>query len=281
MVTPESLLSLIAFVTPYAFVDALIILPATLATIAPLLAAPRPILVASAYTLGLFAGGVASGIVAAFALEEITCWIVRHIDTINNPGPLYCIVQAAIGLLLIRAGTKLFRPSPPQSEETEGKDESRGIALILGGAFILAAIGMFLRLPAALPYLAMINQLLFMPTSWTTNFTGLVYHNLLLASPYAFLISLYLVAPTHGERVLSGVQQWMRTSGRKVLAVLLVVLGLVLAADSVGRQLGYPVLPDFKIDNQDDASTCSADFEARPAAVVNLSRSHSRLWLPN
>ena len=267
MDVPETLFTVIAFITPFAAVDALVILPATLATIAPLLASRRPILVASAYTLGLFVGGVASGVLAAIALQEITCWIVDNIDAISRPGPIFYVVQTAIGLGLIAMGIKLFRPRPPKSPESDDKSEARGMTLIVVGAFTLAAVGMFIRLPAALPYLAMIDRLLIMWTPSTTKLIGLAYHNLVLAAPYALLIVLYLIAPARGERVLARVQHWMRTWGRKILAILLIALGLVLAADGVGRPLGHPVLPVIETRDQQSTSPCSADSAILPTAV--------------
>jgi len=255
----ETLFATLALITPYALIDALVIVPATLVSISPLLASRRPILVASAFTLGLFVGGVASGIVAAIALQEITCWIVDAIDALSQPGPLLLAVQSVIGLALIVMGARLLRPRPSQPAEARAEDAGRGMALIVAGAFVFGAIGMFIRLPAALPYLAMIDRLLIMSTPLTTKFIGLTYHNLVLAAPYALLLALYLVSPARGERLLAGMQGWMRTGGRKLLAVLLIALGAVLAADGIGRQLGYPVLPVIEARDQESASACHED----------------------
>lgn len=239
-----TLLKSLAVITPFAVTDAVAALPANLAIMVALLATRRPILAASAYTLGVFLGGVLSGIVVAFGLHGIADWIVDSFDGINQPGSVYMTVQGLIGLALIVTGAWWFRTHPPRTRTVNADARANsGVAFLVAGTFGMALVSMFTRLPVALPYLATVDRLLRMPTSAPTKLVGLMYHNLVLIVPIVLLLVLALVSPTRTATVLAAIQRWISTWGRKGIAILLIALGVLLAADTVGSRLGRPILP--------------------------------------
>jgi hypothetical protein len=240
----------------------------------PLLASRRPTLTMSVYTLGVFLGGLLSGVVVALGLQEVTDWIVENIDGINQPGTVFLVVQGFIGIALIVMGTMLLRARPPRTLECDPASEAGSVTLVIAGTFALAIIGMFARLPSALPYLATVDRLLKMPTPSTMKLVGLVYHNLVLIVPHVLLLVLLRSAPTRSELLLAEMQRWVRTWGRKAIAILLIGLGALLVADYVGSRFGHPVLPVLNIRGQQAASPGSAARVYRqdrwPAAVPTI-----------
>lgn len=238
-----TLLKSLAVITPFAVTDAVAALPANLAIMVALLATRRPILAASAYALGVFLGGVLSGIVVAFGLHGIADWIVDSFDGINQQGSVYMTVQGIIGLALIVTGAWWFRTHPRTRTVNADARANSGVVFLLAGTFGMALVSMFTRLPVALPYLATVDRLLRMPTSAPTKLVGLMYHNLVLILPIVLLLVLALVSPTRTATVLAAIQRWINTWGRKGIAILLIALGVLLAADTVGSRLGRPILP--------------------------------------
>ncbi len=249
------LLNSLIIITPFAVVDAAAFLPSNLVCITPLLGTRRPVLVASAYTTGMFLGGVASGFAVAFALQEITAWFVENMDAITRPGPMFLALQAVIGLALVMTGVMLFRSRPPPNPAPSAERAAGGVTLVVVGAFTFALVSMFTRLPVALPYLATVDRLLKMPTPATMKLVGLAYHNLVLVAPYLLLLALFLIAPARSERLLAAIQRWLRTRGRMLIATLLIALGAVLAADAVGSRFGHPILPVIEIRDEQRAQS--------------------------
>lgn len=90
-------------------VDTIASIPGHIACLTPLLASRQPKLAVSAYSGGVFAGGILSGIVVALGMQKITQWVVDHVDAINYPGPVFLSIQGLLGLLLVMVGIRLFR----------------------------------------------------------------------------------------------------------------------------------------------------------------------------
>ena len=231
-----TILASVTKITHFAVIDALATIPGNLAFIVPFLASRRPLLTLCAYTSGVFLGGILSGIVVALGFHEAGDWIGRNIDGFHQSGTLLGSLQALIGLALIIWGAVLLGRRPVDGPEVSPSKKRRTTSIVIGGAFLVALMSMFIRLPTALPYLATVGRLHEVPSPATMKLLGLVYHNLVLIAPLVLLLFLFRVAPTHGERIVIGTQRWIRQRGRTVIAICLITVGAVLTVHYIGHR---------------------------------------------
>jgi cytochrome c biogenesis protein CcdA len=179
----------------------------------------RPLVISSAFLAGHTAAYFVSGVGIAVALEQIK-------DRLDNPLPIDFVIQLVIGILclwaaLVARGGQSASQSGPEGELTPL------------GCFGYGAIINFVGVPFALPYFAAVDQIVKANLSLETSLLALVLYNAAYALPF-LLVPLLIV--TVGDRVkpaLETFNRFLSSAFDLVMPLLLLLLGLVLAADAL------------------------------------------------
>ena len=179
---------------------------------------PRPLLQLTAFLCGGFLMGLTVGAVVLFLLES-------RLESAHFTLPR---VQIAIGLLALLVAAFLAltkgRPRTPPAWLTRLLD---GQSLWVAGA-----AGLGIALPSV-DYLAALAVIGTADISPTTRLAALVIFNVVAFALVEIPLLAYLVAPDRTRARLAALPDWLRDRGRRGVAVLVAVVGVVLLAVGV------------------------------------------------
>jgi hypothetical protein len=176
---------------------------------------PRPLLQLTAFLCGGFLMGLAVGAVVLFLLES-------RLESAHFTLPR---VQIAIGLLALLAAAVLAvttgRPRTPPA----------WLSRLLDGQslWVAGAAGLGIALPSV-DYLAALAVIGTADISTTTRFAALLTFNVVAFALVEIPLLAYLVAPDRTRTRLQALNDWLRARGRRGVAFLLAVVGVVLLA---------------------------------------------------
>jgi len=179
----------------------------------------RPVLYSTAilagHTLAYFLGGIGLGL----GLEKI---IIR----LENPMPFDYIISLVLGLGLLYVAFK--------SRTDQGKKPAEDTpALTLSSAFATGAVINFVGIPFALPYFAVIDQLLKSDFSTQKILMVLLGYNLLYALPFVLVPVLVATLGDKSQPLLNKINAWLERVSSVLMPLLLGLVGLFLIADAI------------------------------------------------
>lgn len=175
---------------------------------------PRPHLQLAAFLAGGFVMGLAVGTVVLLVLET------RLPDSTRFTLPKVQIVIGAGALLAaaVIAVTKGRARTPPD-----------WLRRLLDGQslWVAAAAGLGIALPS-IDYLAALAVIGASEVSTTTRLTALLVFNVVAFALIEIPLLSYLVAPERTRDTLMGFNDWLRAKGRRAVAAMVAVVGVVL-----------------------------------------------------
>ena len=211
------MIELFLIITPFLIAD--VVNPVLFAFMVYAAGTDRPIINSSAILLGHTLAYFSAGIVIALGLEHIT-------EYLANPGAVDYALSLIVGILLLWASFNLGNAT--DKKQTENRDLLTPVK-----AFGMGAIINFIGIPFALPYFAVIDQILKVDLSANEVILMLSGYNFLYALP--FLIVPVLVA-FFGEKSADLLQRINvildRVSGF-IMPILLGAIGLALIIDAI------------------------------------------------
>ncbi len=95
----------------------------------------------------------------------------------------------------------------------------------------------------AFPYFGAIDQILRADLTDTGNLVALASYNLAFILPLASPVFIQVLFPDRSQRIFEALTRWAERWGRRIVVVLLLVVGLVLLADGISFLNGNPRLP--------------------------------------
>lgn len=159
------------------------------------------------------------GIVLALGIDQIT-------DRLANPKQIDFVIELIIGiLLLIVAYGSCKKKEKRQIEATDNLTPMK--------AFGLGAIVNFVGIPFALPYFAVLDQILKANLATADSLLVLVGYNLLYTIPFAAIPVLAAVLGDKSRPVLERINDVLDRVSNYLSPLLLLVAGLALIADAV------------------------------------------------
>lgn len=174
---------------------------------------PRPLLQLSAFLCGGFLMGLTVGAVVLFLLES-------RLESAHFTLPR---VQIAIGVLALLVAAFLAlttgRPRTPPA----------WLSRLLDGQslWVAGAAGLGIALPSV-DYLAALAVIGTADISSTTRLAALLIFNVVAFALVEIPLLAYLVAPDRTRARLSALNDWLRARGRRGVAALVAVVGVVL-----------------------------------------------------
>ncbi len=233
------MLDLLVVLTPIALVDSLSMVPFAVVALAVLLSGRQPYAASFSFMAGTVLSYFAAGLLIAFGLGGLIDSASQFIaHRFWNPETIDYVLGLLIGLALIFFGYRMAIMRQEKGKQKEvAADMSPAQAFGLGAGATIAGIW------GALPYFAAIDQILKADVSDVEGVIALAFYNLMFASLLLVLILIRAVLGQRADRMFEAVNQLFTVWGKRVLIAVMVLLGLVMVADSTGYFLGYPLIP--------------------------------------
>jgi cytochrome c biogenesis protein CcdA len=172
------------------------------------------------FTLGVFVVSLAGGLALLLGPGQLL------LDALPHPGrELKHVIQLVGGVVLVGLGAAFWLGR----HRIAARMASAGSANANRGAFALGAGIMAVELPTAVPYYAVIGAILATPRSLTVRIAYVVLYNVAFVAPLLALLAVRRFAGEGTEARLDAIGTWLRERGPAVLAMLLAVLGVVVA----------------------------------------------------
>ncbi len=200
-----------------------IVNPVLLAAVVYAFGSRRPYSNALSILLGWFVVYFASGVVLAIALDAI-------LDYLKNPRPIDFAIEAGLGLLLIWVGIQAAKATDPRrkKKEFDDPDSLTPISGFLAGASI-NLIGM----PFAIPYFAVIDQILKADLPTHRGLFVLFLYNLAYILPFVALVAIRRISGEKSDGLFKKINNGMERIGSFLIPLLLILLGGALVVDAV------------------------------------------------
>ena len=211
------MIDLLAVVLPILLVD--ILNPVLFAILVFAAGSNRPVSNSSAILAGHTLAYFVAGVAIAHGMEQIS-------DRLANPQRIDFIISGlvGVGLLLMVLPTK--KKGAPTATEPEWE-------LTPLKCFGLGAVVNFVGVPFALPYFAVVDQLLKADLSMTGSLVVLAIYNLGYALPFIIVPAMVAVSGEGAKPLLEKINGYIGKASDLLMPWMFGALGLVLVADSV------------------------------------------------
>ena len=193
----------------------------------------RPVANSSALLLGHTLAYFVIGIGASYAVDAIA-------ERLANPKPVDFVVELIVGLACLYAALASREGGASGSRNPAGELTPRK-------SMLYGAIINFISVPFALPYFAVISQILEADVSTASALLILVVYNLLYALPFAIVPILIQIMGDRAKPLLRRINEVLVRGADLLMPWLMLLLGLWLTADAVmffvTGQTFYPAAP--------------------------------------
>ena len=179
----------------------------------------RPVATSSAMLLGHTAAYISFGVVLAYGIEQMS-------TRLANPKSIDFAIEFVIALALLWLVLRTRKDKGKRPDEKTPE-------LTIPKAFMFGAVVNLIGIPFALPYFAVIDQLLKSGLDTTGMIIGLVLYNLAYALPFLLIPLLTAIMGDRSKPILARVNGWMEKASEVIMPLLLLVIGLALLLDSV------------------------------------------------
>jgi cytochrome c biogenesis protein CcdA len=179
----------------------------------------RPIANSTAFLAGHTASYFLSGIIIALGLDRIT-------DRLNNPLPVDFVIELLIGLSCLWAALASRGGKASESKNPEGE-------LTPTYCFGYGAVINFIGVPFALPYFAVVGQVLKANLSVESSLLVLVFYNAAYALPFVLVPVAVALMGDSCKPILEKISNLLIGVVDKCMPVILFLLGFALAADAL------------------------------------------------
>lgn len=167
------------------------------------------------HTLAYFFAGVA----ISYGMEQVA-------GRLANPHRIDFILSGVVGLGLLWMVVRTKKDGAPVADEPEWE-------LTPAKCFGFGAIVNFIGIPFALPYFAVIDQILKAGLSTVESFTTLAIYNIVYALPFLVVPAMLAVSGERAKPFLERINNFIARAADILMPWMLGLLGLALLADSV------------------------------------------------
>lgn len=215
------MLNLIFISLPILITD--IINPVLLAAVIFSLGSKRPFLNSWAILIGWLVVYFASGILLAMGLEAILVFL-------QSPRPIDFYIQLVVAGLLLWFGIKLVRKNNPRNKTLEYGDASE---LSIGSSFLIGATINVIGLPFAVPYFAVLDQIVKSDLTWIPALLVLLVYNLLYILPFSLLMLIRIVYREQSDAIFNKINEKMERIGNVLMPLIIFAVAVILILDSI------------------------------------------------
>ncbi len=202
---------------PILFVD--VLNPVLFAVMVYAVSTQQPIINSTAIVLGHTLAYFSAGIIIALGLERI-------INRLENPHHIDFIISLLIGILLLWV-TFSSNKKTSQQQNKNNTDLTPFKALGLG------AVVNFVGIPFALPYFAVLDQILKADLAMPESLLILAIYNLLYALPFVIVPLLVITIGERSKPILLRINDSLERFSSFLMPVLLSLVGIFLISDAI------------------------------------------------
>jgi len=233
------MLELLTVLTPIALIDSTSITPLGLVPLATILAGKRPFGTAFAFLAGLFFSYLIMALLFLFGLSALLMRMnVWFNYRWNNPEPADFGVQIMVGLVMLIFGLRIAEKRKSKSGGRE-LQASVSPASAFGFGFLMNVVGF----PGALPFFAAADRIAQADPPTSDAVLAVVYYVTIFVLPLTAIVLLRALLGQRMDAVMRAIQGFFDTWGKRLILVLLILLGLILVMDGVAYFLGGPLIP--------------------------------------
>ena len=206
---------LLAVIAPLLLVDALN--PVLFAVLIYAAGSARPIANSSAMLLGHTLAYFIVGLVASIGVEKLA-------QRLDNPQPVDFVIEFVLGIAFIYAALASRKGGASETRQPEG-------VLTPLKCLTYGAVINFIGAPFALPYLAVVSEIVQsdLPTASAVSLLG--GYNLVYALPFALVPGLIAIIGDRAQPVLAKINRFLERGTDLLMPWLMLALGLWLLAD--------------------------------------------------
>ena len=215
------MISLLLILIPIALVDS--ISPVRFGLLVTLLGRERPFASAGVFIVGVFSGYFILGFLISLGLDRFIDWLLPE-----NPHPLDFGLSALVGLILLLLGLRNLTSPNLEKPAQEREPDS------LWGIFVMSWAITFATAPAAVPYLAGIDQILRADVSDFQAVLALAFYCTVYVTPLLVLLLLRTLLGKSGIQLLRKINDLIDRFMPRLMAALFALLGVVLLVDAGG-----------------------------------------------
>ena len=179
----------------------------------------RPVINSSALLLGHTLAYFVAGVAVAHGIDRVA-------DRLANPERIDFIIGGIIGVGLLWLAIPMKKKGAPAADEPEWE-------LTPAKCFGFGAVVNFIGIPFALPYFAVVDQILKADLPSATSLTVLALYNIGYALPFLVVPAAVAIAGDRARPVLEKINGFLVKASDFIMPWMLGLLGLALVADSV------------------------------------------------
>ena len=231
-------MGLLGVLASIALIDSTSIVPISIVPLLAFLAMKRPYLSALAFIAGIFVTTFSVGVLITYGLDQVFAAINVKMQQIwTSPTTADLVTQIVIGVVLATFGFRLAGAR----QKKKGPDVAGAMSPLR--IFLLACGITIVGMPGAVPYLAAIDEILRADRPPGEMVLLLLFYNVIFTAPLLTIVVVRGALGSRSDSFFDRLQAFFDHWGRRLLVVLLIVLGIVLVADGIGFFLGHPLLP--------------------------------------
>ena len=228
---------LITALTTISLLDSTSMIAVATAPMIMLLSSRKPLQAASVFIAGIFVTYFGMSVLVFLGLDSLLdaaeIWFE---EWKNSPRTICLYVQIAIGLLLLVTAIAMMNPAKKPPRRQPGSVSSASI-------FIFAATLVIIGIPGAVPLFAAIDLMLRADVRDTAAVWLLLYYNLVFVLPFVALVVVRAALGDRSTPVFEAISRFLSAGGKRIVIVVLLLLGLALVANGVGWLLGRSFIP--------------------------------------
>jgi cytochrome c biogenesis protein CcdA len=228
---------LITTLTTIALLDSTSMITVATVPMIMILSSDRPVLVSASFIVGTFVTYFAMSVLVFMGLDSlIDAASGRLAQWWENPRTICLYAQIAIGAAMLIIASTMMQPGrkPPERQLKSISPAS---------VFVFAALLVVIGIPGAIPLFAAIDLLIREDTSDTTAVFTLLYYNVIFVLPLVAMVIIRIVMGDRSNRVFEAISDFLTVWGKRLVIVVLLVLGLALIADGIGWLAGRAFIP--------------------------------------
>ena len=209
---------LLVAIAPLLLIDALN--PVLFALLIYCAGSARPIANSSAMLLGHTLAYFVVGLLASIGIQKLT-------QRLDNPQPVDFVIEFLLGIGFLYAALSSRDGGASDTRTPEG-------ALTPFKCLMYGAVVNFIGAPFALPYLAVVSEIMQADLSATAAVAVLAGYNLAYALPFTLIPGLIAVVGDRARPALDTINRWLERGADLLMPWLMLALGLWLLVDVYG-----------------------------------------------
>lgn len=203
-------------IAPILLVD--VLNPVLFAMLVAAAGAGRPVINSAAMLAGHTLSYFIAGVAVAHGFDQVA-------ERLANPQHIDYLLSAVLGAILLRMALSVKKAGAPTAKEPEQ-------ALTPASAFGIGAVVNFVGIPFAVPYFAVVDQILGADLSAADSIAVLAVYNLAYAAPFLVVPVAVAIAGEHARPLLEKISGVLGRLSDAAMPWMFGLLGAALLADS-------------------------------------------------